>query len=263
MRVAAILLGAAVLAAWPLTVRAGAWTEPEGLTQILLGVTYSHADAGFDSHGRPDTALGYEKTLVQLDAEYGWNDWLTLILSPEYAHARLMKPMRPQERADDAGVAAGFRVRLLKKVGIVSAQLTVKTAGAFDTSVSADGAPGRQLELRVLYGTGFKLFGRDGFFDVEIAQRWIAGARADEVPIDLTLGLRVLKRSRLFLQSFNTIAQGNASRPYGYYRVHKISLSVVTDIRPGLCLESGAYLAVAGQNALVEQGFDVRLWLRF
>ncbi len=148
-------------------------------------------------------------------------------------------------------------------VGIVSAQLTLKAAGAFDTSVSAGGAVGRQIELRLLYGTSFSLFGRHGFFDAEIAQRWIAGARADEVPIDFTLGLRVTKRARLLLQSFNTIAQGNASSPYGYYRVHKISLSVVTDIRPGICLESGAYMAVAGQNALAEKGFVVRVWLRF
>ncbi len=263
MRSAAILLGAALMLVVPDAAWAGAWTEPEGRSQILVGVTYSHAGAGFDDHGNPDAPVTYEKALVQIDAEYGWNDWLTLLLSPEYAHARLIKPQEAPQLGNAFGLAGGVRVRLRKDVGIVSAQLTLKAAGAFDTSVSAGGAVGRQIELRLLYGTGFSLFGRHGFFDAEIAQRWIAGARADEVPIDLTLGLRVTKRARLLLQSFNTIAQGNASHPYGYYRVHKISLSVVTDIRPGICLESGAYMAVAGQNALAEKGFVVRVWLRF
>lgn len=110
---------------------------------------------------------------------------------------------------------------------------------------------------------GFSVFGRLGFFDAEIARRWITGVRAGEVRVDLTLGPRVTEWARLFLQSFNTVAEGNAPRSLGYYRVHKISLWVVTDIRPGICLETGGYVAVAGQNALAERDFDVRLLLRF
>ncbi len=141
--------------------------------------------------------------------------------------------------------------------------ITAKSAGAFNTTVSAGGSPGRQIELRFLYGTNFVLFGHDGFFDAEIAQRWIAGSRADEVPIDLTLGLRISKRTRVLVQSFNIVAEGNARPPFGFYRSHKLSLSLVTDVRPGLSVESGAYFSPAGQNALVERGFSSGLWLRF
>lgn len=246
----------------PQAARAGAWTRPEGEIELIAGVTYSRAVFGFDHAGRAGAPLRYEKLLAQFHAEYGWNDWLTFIVAPEYAHARLVAPRRTPELANDAAVEGGVRVRLLKDFGTLSAQLTGKSAGAFDMTVSADGAPGRQLELRLLYGTNFTLFGQPGFFDAEVAQRWIAGPRADEVPIDLTLGLRVTERTRVLVQSFNIIAQGNASPPYSFYRSHKLALSVVTDIRPGLCLQSGGYVVPAGQNALAEQGVIVNLWVR-
>ena len=254
---------AALLTLMPRAACAGAWTQPEGETELIAGVTYSRAVFGFDHAGRAGAPLRYEKVLAQLHAEYGWNDWLTLIVAPEYAHARLVARARPPELGNDAAIEAGVRVRLLDDAGMLSAQLTAKSAGAFDMSVSADGAPGRQLELRLLYGRNFTLFGQPGFFDAEVAQRWIAGPRADEVPIDLTLGLRVSKRDRILLQSFNIIGQGNSSPPYSYYRAHKLALSVVTDIRPGLCLQSGGYVSPAGQNALAEQGVVVNLWVRF
>lgn len=212
---------------------------------------------------RPTQPIDFRKLLVTLHGEYGWNDWLTLILAPEYAHATLSRRGRKPERANDVGILSGARIRLLSESGITAVQVTAKSAGAFDMPVSAGGSPGRQIELRFLYGTNFVLLGHDGFFDAEIAQRWIAGPRADEVPIDLTLGLRVSKRNRILLQSFNIVAEGNARPPFGYYRSHKLSLSLVTDLRPGLSIESGAYFSPAGQNALVERGFSIGLWLRF
>ena len=246
----------------PLAV-AGAWTQPEGETQIIADVGYSIAGQSFDHHSRPNWPVQFDKILTTVDGEYGWNDWLTLVLAPEYAHARLLRPGKLPEQADDGAVMAGARVRLWNGGGVFSAQMTAKTAGAFDMTVSADGAPGRQLELRLLYGANFTLFGRDGFWDAEIAQRWIEGLRADEMPIDLTLGLRVSKRMRVLVQSFNIVAQGNARQPYSYYRAHKLSLSLVTDLSPGLSFESGAYISPAGQNALDEQGFDISLWVHF
>ena len=257
---ALLLVGLTIV---PSVAVAGAWTQPEGGTELIAGITYSRAVFGFDHTGKAGVSLRYEKLLAQLHAEYGWNDWLTFIVAPEYAHARLAAPRRAPELANDPAIEAGARVRLLRDFGTFAAQLTAQSAGAFDMTVSADGAPGRQLELRLLYGTNFTLFGQPGFFDAEVAQRWIAGPRADEVPIDLTLGLRVTERTRVLVQSFNIIAQGNASPPYSFYRSHKLALSVVTDIRPGLCLQSGGYVVPAGQNALAEQGVIVNLWVRF
>lgn len=254
---------AASMALFAREAEAGAWTLPEGETQIIAETTYSQAASGFDHWGKASQSLYFRKLLVSVHGEYGWSDWLTLVLAPEYAHARLSKPGRRPESADSLGFLGGARVRLSQEYGILAVQVTAKGAGPFDMPVSAGRAPGRQLEVRVLYGTNFTLLGQDGFFDAEIAQRWIAGARADEVTIDLTAGLRISKRNQILVQSFNILAEGNARPPFGFYRSHKLSLSLVTDLRPGLSLESGAYFSPAGQNALVERGVNLGLWIRF
>lgn len=256
------VLIAAAMVLFAREAEAGAWTLPKGETQIITDATYSQATSGFDHRGKAGQSLQFQKLLVSLNGEYGWNDWLTLVLAPEYAHARLSKPGRKSERANDLGFLGGARIRLLQEHGILAVQVTAKAAGAFDMPVSAGGAPGRQIEVRVLYGTNFTLLGQDGFFDAEIAQRWIAGPRADEVPIDLTVGLRISKRDQILVQSFNILAEGNARPPFGYYRSHKLSLSLVTDLRPGLSLASGAYFSPAGQNALAERGVSLGLWIR-
>ena len=251
------------LFAWAAPAHAGAWTLPEGRTQILAGVTYSRATSGFDAHGADVVPIAYEKILTQIHAEYGWNDWLTLILAPEYAHARLLAPLRKPVIADDTAIAGGARVRLFKDIGIFSVQFTAKTAGAFDMSVSADGASGSQFELRLLYGTNFKLFGFNGFFDAQIGERLIAGPRADEIPADLTAGLSINRHTKLIIQSFNILTQGNARPPFSDFRSHKLSLSVVRYIRKGLWLETESYVSPVGKNALAETGVMVRAWVEF
>jgi hypothetical protein len=112
-------------------------------------------------------------------------------------------------------------------------------------------------------GTNFTVFNRQGFFDAEVAERWIAGARPNETPVDLTLGLHVLRDNCVLLQSFNIIAGGDARPPYTYYRSHKLELSWVTDLGHGISIQSGSYFSPAGQNALDEKGAQISLWVSF
>jgi hypothetical protein len=156
-----------------------------------------------------------------------------------------------------------LRYRLLDTFGILSAQTTYKSAGAFDMSVSANHDSGSEIELRLLYGLNFRLFGRDAYFDAEIAQRWITGTRPDETPIDLTIGLHWSDKLTIMAQSFNIIAAGNGDPPYGYYRSHKLELAMVQRLWKGVYLESGAYFSPTGQNSLVERGTDAWIWVYF
>lgn len=248
---------------FPVAAHAGAWTLNEDSTQIIAGTTWSTAGTSFDDKGAASQPAIYEKWLSSADAEYGWNDYLTLIVAPEFAHARVGLPSGVVSTANDFAIAGGARVRLDDLFGVLSAQLTAKSAGAFDMSVSANGAAGRQLELRLLYGTNFTVLGYDGYFDAEAAERLIAGLRPDELPIDLTLGVQVTPHTTVMAQSFNIIAAGNAKPPYEYYRQHKLELSAVTRLTDQFSLQSGAFISPAGQNTLVEQGFSVALWAQF
>ena len=241
---------------------AGAWTLPAGDTQIITGVILSSATASFDDSGGAVPTY-YRKILLQSYGEHGLTDDLTLILAPQYAIATEQVPGQPLIHASDFAIQGGLRYLLTDAFGVFSVQASYKNAGAFDMSVSANNDSGSEIELRLLYGLNFRLFGRDGYFDAEMAQRWIGGARPNETPIDLTLGLHWSEKLTFMAQSFNIIAAGNGDPPYRYYRSHKLELGVLQRLWKGVYLESGAYISPIGQNSLVEHGADASIWVTF
>jgi hypothetical protein len=242
---------------------AGAWTQTEGTTQIILGATYSGANSNFDSSGEPDKPVSFSKLWSSIWAECGGNDDLTLIGSLEFASAQIANGTSPAMRASDFAYGAGARYRLFDSFGVLSLQATVKSAGAFDMSVAVNDKSGEQGELRLLYGTNFTLFDRQGFFDAEVAERWIAGARPNETPVDLTLGMHVTHSGSVLLQNFNVISGGDARAPYTYYRSHKLELSWVNELGHGISVQVGAFFSPAGQNALDEDGATLSFWATF
>ena len=242
---------------------AGAWTLPEGSTQIITTVTTSDADKSFDQDGKADDDVTFHKVFLSAYSEYGWNDWLTLIATPEYASANSAAPGRASQKANDFALSGGARVRLFDDAGVFSLQATARSAGAFELDTSVDEDPGEDFELRALYGTHFEMFGRAGCFDVQIAQRWTTGKRPDETPFDLTLLYDVGWDTQLLLQNFNVVSQGSGQPPFTYYRYHKLALSAVHPLWGSFSVQLGAFVSPAGQNALREQGLFAGIWARF
>src|SRR6202012_2390057 len=104
---------------------------------------------------------------------------------------------------------ARYRVTtdLLADYDVLSVEGTLRTAGAFNFTVSAHSqAGGRDGGLRVLYGMPFKLDDRDGFLDVEVAERWLSAPRPDESVLDITAGWWLTPSWMLMLQSFNIVS---------------------------------------------------------
>ncbi|HEY4941962.1 MAG TPA: hypothetical protein VII56_11105 [Rhizomicrobium sp.] len=257
MRCAAVALA---LTASIACANAGAWTLPHGHWQVFTAVTQSQAGRSFDAAGRPSVPTTFTKLLLQNTFEYGLTSAITLFATPAYVMAKVQTPTVPLTIARDASFEAGARLMLFAHLGKLALQTSYKTAGAFDLSVSAGRASGRQIELRLLYGTNFKLFGHDGFADLQIAQRWIAHPRPNETPLDLTAGLWLTRDTMVMAQSFNIVSAGDAAAPYTYYRSHKLELSVVEKLSRHWSLQVGAFYSPAGQNALVERGVSVSLW---
>jgi hypothetical protein len=255
---------AAFLAAMPARAFAGAWTLPEGTTQIITSMINSDASKSFDANSGASEDVTYHKIFLSAYSEYGWNDWLTLIAAPEYAVASSAAPGLAMQKANDFAISGGARVRLLNDAdGVFSLQATARSAGAFelDTSVSQD--PGEDFEMRALYGRHFELFGREGCFDLQIAQRFATGKRPDEMPVDLTLIYDAGWDTEVFLQNFNVISEGSGEPPFAYYRYHKLALSAVHPLWGAFSIQLGGFITPAGQNALREQGLFTAIWARF
>ncbi|MBV9903696.1 MAG: hypothetical protein JO346_03850 [Alphaproteobacteria bacterium] len=244
----------------PTSANAGAWALGAGHWQSFSSATTSQAAQSFDASGRPTIPTAYHKMLFQNLFEVGVTNYLTLFATPAYVIADVTTPTVRYIRANNTSIEAGARIALLAFHGHLSIQGSYKAAGSFDFQVSAHRDSGKQEELRLLYGTGFKLYDRDGFFDLQIAQRGIDHPRPNETPIDLTGGLWINSKTMVMAQSFNIISAGDALPPYTFYRTHKLALSVVQKLSRHWSLQVGAFYSPAGQNALVERGVSVSLW---
>lgn len=241
---------------------AGAWTLPAGETQIITGATASNANATFGKSGGATPVL-FHKLLFGSYVEHGILDSVTLIFAPEYVMATEEGPNQPLIHAQDFAAKVGVRVRLEQSFGVFSVEGSYKTAGGFDMSVTTGNDSGKEFELRLQYGTNFRLFRRDGYADLEVGERYITGARPSETAVDFTLGLKVTKKITLMAQSFNIVSDGSGTAPYRYYRSHKVEFGVLQRLWRGVYLESGGFASPLGQNSLVERGADASLWIRF
>lgn len=240
---------------------AGAWTLLRGTLQVFSGVTNSHADQRYDRAGRLGPVY-FNKLYVQDWMEYGLTDALTLIAAPQYITAESGSSKDLLLRYSSPSLEAGGKLLLSKRFGMLALQATAKSAGGFDMSISSSGESGRQLELRLLYGTGFRLFHRDGFIDLEVGQRWIERPRPDELALDATAGLWLTQDNLLLLQSFATISGQGPSRPYDPYRQFKLEGSLVQRITPHWALQGGYFITVAGRSTVKESGMVATLWFR-
>jgi hypothetical protein len=255
-------------AAW-----AGAWTMEEDHGQVITGLTFSAADRSFGGGPNPSSSIFFRRALLQSYGEYGWKDGVTLFGTLESAYVEVTQNgVPPVHAVDDAG-EGGVRLRLnswLKSWlgwqddGVLSLEASLRSGGAFNFAVSANSrASGQSGQLRLLYGRGFQLDGRDAFAEIQAGEEWFADSRPDETPLDLTFGLWLDPDNLVMAQSFNLFAPKGALGAYPVFESHKLQLSWVRHLTANLLLQAGGFFSPAGKNALVEEGLSLSLWARF
>jgi hypothetical protein len=254
------LLAVALLAFWAEPAQASAWTLPHGHWQAFTTATASQAERTFDTAGRATIRTRFAKLLLQNCYEYGLTNALTIFATPAYGVAEIATPAMAGSRVQGGSIEVGARLALLARDGHFSAQLSYKNANAFDLSVAANGEPGHQAEARLLYGSGFVLFGDEGFADLQFAGRWMSVPRPSETLFDLTLGLWLQNDTMIMVQGFNTFGGGERNAHFSRYRMHKLEFSVVQRLSRHWSLQASVFYSPAGQNALRERGFSVSLW---
>lgn len=224
----------------------------DGVTIVTTAFTGS-ANA-YDADGRLQPIPNYRKFELRAHLEVGVTPWLTGVVKTE---GRL-ESQSDTDRSF-AALGVGGRVRLVQSERMVlSAQAIAYTPGLDDNAVWLDGEPAA-FDARLLFGRSFHLFGTPGFVDAQAGYRVTDGDAADEVHIDLTLGLKPTPKWMVLAQSFSTIAVGG-SAPYRY---DKLQGSVVHWIRTDVGLEVGVTGTIAGVSALQERGAFASLWYEF
>lgn len=262
-------VGAASLWLPPTFAEAAAWNEDAGHGVAILDFTFSGGSKYFDGAGKLSRASAYSKREAIGYVEYGITDWLMAIVKPSVsmiAAATSPDSGSPKHHYDGLGTSeAALQLHLLT---FGPAVLAVQGGFRLPGSMSHDNAAligntSRDTDLRGLAGVGFSLGRLPAFLDVESGYRFRSGGAAAEVHADATLGVRVLPRVTVLMQSFNVLCEGQGSPWFPKASYSKLGASGIYDLTDRWSLEVGAFQTIVGIGALRERGFTTAVWYRF
>jgi protein XagA len=248
----------------PSAALAGAWTLPANTGQASVTATMSSASAAFDTSGVVQPTPRYNKFELQGWLEYGLTDRFTGILAPGLQHVDIAAPT-DASRTGLGYAEFGGRYSLFQgQSWVTSGQVTLRVPGTNDTSnPAAIGYTDVETDVRGLFGANFAFYGMPAFVDVEIAQRFRAGAPPNEFRGDFTFGVQPAERWLLLAQSFNVISEGPGSPPFASYQYYKLQLSAVYAFTKSWSMQFGGFTTYAGRNALQENGLVLGAGYRF
>lgn len=246
--------------------RAGAWTMEESAGQVILQSSIVSSSRSFGPKSDLYSSRSFDKVEVNLVFEYGLKDWLTLIAAPQFLYVHLGAP----DSATYSGPGytdLGARVRLWQDESrVFSAQSVVRLSGTGGSgSAAAVGNENTELDLRLLAGFSFDLFGRASYLDIAVAERLRFGDPPDEFRLDATLGVRTAPRWQLLFQSFNVISQGAGKGPYfnRSYEYYKMQVGAAWDFTPAITLQGSVVSTVFARNAPLENGMVLSALYKF
>jgi hypothetical protein len=238
---------------------AGAWLEPAGQGQIILGGTFADSLRAYDMNGRLAPVASYKKFELTAYMEYGATEAITLIAAPSVLDFRARPP--GESYAGMGVLEAGGRVKLYEiEETIFSAQASLREATNRRSRIFLDTGHGLQADVRLLIGRTFTILGFPAFSSLEIGYR-SPGGFGHEIRAEATLGVRPAEKVLVVLQTFNISAVHMA--PLYPTRSNKIALSAVYDVTQSISVQLGGIIALPGVNTTTERGIIGALWYRF
>ena len=258
------------------TAHAGAWTLPKGSGQVILTNLYYWAQDEFSKSGnRHGFSNDGEFTKYEFNPyiEYGLRDDLTLVLNTFVRRVSFTNEFSGEVNFGLADPELALRYRLsppdAQTIWAVQAALKFPVAVPHDTPPL--GNEQTDAEARLLVGRGFNIFGRWAYWDVEVAYRFRDEAPADEIKLDLTLGVSLTDDWLVIGQFFATRGlrngetiqvQGNPTLDTNY-DLYKAQLSVVYQLTKSTRIQVGYQRDLAGRNTGAGQATLLSLWFRF
>ncbi|MFV0281669.1 MAG: hypothetical protein ACK5JM_13035 [Rhodoblastus sp.] len=234
--------------------------QAAGRGQVIAELAFSEARLSYDAFGRGVVIPAWRKFELSTYAEYGLNDFVTLIGEPSWFTFRAQPPGRRDTRA--AAGEAGARVRLLEwGDSVISAQATARYAtGGRWAAGFYDMRDRVQIDARLLYGRKIEISGLAGYVDLQMGVRTRA-VFGHQLRFDATYAIRPFARTTLMLQSFTTIVPGRLGDRFMLQQ--KMKASVVYDLTDALSVQLGGLVALRGVNSSAERGIVTALWWKF
>jgi len=242
----------AVLACFAAQVAAAnPWLKEAGTGELIANLTVTREETGLSAAAAEATS--------GLHLEYGAGARATLVLDEAVQRQTATGNSVTQFDSASAGVRA---VLVQSDYSVLSTELVGGVAGVRRSAALPGISLNGRAEARLMYGQGFEMLGRHAFASMETGWRWRGGAPADELMLDLGVGMEPWGSGLLMLQSFSIVSTGPAGGAYRRYQLSKLQFSIAQRLTPALWVQAGLVGTVAGAGA-GEAGILLGLWRRF
>ncbi|HVB89317.1 MAG TPA: hypothetical protein VND97_03870 [Beijerinckiaceae bacterium] len=204
----------------------------------------------------------WSKSEFSLFLEYGVSDSTTLVAQTAFGDLRSSASPIRKDALEPTALGARFKLWSSHNQ-ILSLQSTVR-APTLPVSAAPYFARGSSLgaDLRILYSRSFIALARPTFVDIQTGWRLNGHEFEGAAHVDLTFGVRPIKRILLMAQSF---ARMGRLSPWcsKLSADDKAQLSLVYDFTEQWSAQIGAFATIAQVNAARERGALVAVWRRF
>jgi len=264
--IACLALGAGLLISGEAL--AGAWPQSEGRWLLVTQGSYSETNAtGYDQQGRKAGSGRYSQFEFSPYIEYGVTEEVTIGLQPRTEFVDLSYNTG-RARQQGSGVS---QVNLFARYAVyrwdfdvLSVQGQIGLPGTAGGNQPQIAMPWTEYEARVLWGHSFELTGQTkGFLDTQFGYRLNGGHSADQLRLDLTLGVFPDPDWLLLAQMFATRSLRNQSGTGGDYDQVRVQLAVANQIWDDVWLELAVFEDIDGRKLGRARGLLSALWFHF
>ena len=261
---AALMFAALILGRSAEEARASAWNVLSGQGFADIDVTLDGGDRYFDKNGRLLPARPYRSVEGGGYIEYGITDWLMAVARPSFDLTRVGSPDGGHYLGPGA-TQAGLQYQvLLFGPAALAVQGSFRLPGTTSHQDPAEvGDTAREGDFRALGGVNFPIGPFPAFAELQAAYRIRSDGGASQWHGDATVGVTLTPNLLVLVQSFNQVPVGNGTPYLPSATYSDLKVSLVRRITAAWSLQLGAYLTLAGRNALREEGAVIGVWHRF
>jgi hypothetical protein len=253
---------------------AGPWTPAKGHGQLILTTAVYETSAPFDREGRrqPYGSEGkFRKIELNPYVEVGMTDRLALVVSAFTSHQRFSTAVAGFSSAGMGDTSLRLRYRVTDSTPVlfaVTGGIKLPTGHAGGAVRIADGQ--RDLEVAATIGGSLNRATYPPFWQVEAGFRQRAGAPADELKLDASVGAYL--HPRVMLMGHTSLTRGlhNADERSELnptlsvdYDLHRVQMSAVLTVTRVTRFQAGVFAHVSGRNTGSGGGVLTSLWLTF
>jgi len=242
--------------------QAGAWAQPKGQGQIILGWSQHRfqTQSALPSARKAENAMYWEYGLhdrVTLIGRFGFEEWLI----PTTRFVRTPAGGEQQDfiltRDRWSPIEFGARVEVFRTEQWVTSMQVLyvsSTEPLFETSrLSQEAREG--FELRSLVG---RSFGKGAYFEGQLG--WLSGG-VEELALDMTYGQPVFSELEILVQSFSVWRSADELWPEASQ--NRLQLSLIVPAWDGAKVQLSVTETLASDGLANERAYGVSIWRRF